>query len=97
MLLEPNGYINFHRDHDDSQLTAINIAITQPDDCHFVMEHHGCVPFESGSAYWLDISNNHTVFNDSTQLRWHIIVHQDLNHPKFQDLVVKSYHRLYNG
>ncbi len=96
MLLEPNGYITFHKDHDQSQLTAINIAITQPKDCRFVMEYHGCVPFEPGSAYWLDISNNHTVFNDSQQLRWHIIVHQDLNHPKFQELVVKSYHGLYN-
>lgn len=97
MLLEPKGYISLHRDSDDSKLDPINIAITQPNDCRFVMENHGCVPFSPGSIFWLDVSNNHVVFNDSDQPRWHIIVHQDLEHPAFQELVVKSYHGLYNN
>lgn len=97
MLLEPGGYIAVHKDQTQQGLTAINIAITQPTDCKFVLEHHGAIPFKSGSAFWTDTYNNHTVFNDSNQKRWHIIVHQDLSHLNFQDLVVKSYHKLYNS
>lgn len=96
MLLEPNGYISVHKDYDISKLSAINIAITNPDKCHFVFEKHGIVPFKPGNAFWLDLSNYHTVFNDSDEKRWHIIVHQDLGDLRFQNLVVKSYHTMYN-
>jgi hypothetical protein len=97
MLLEPGGYIAVHRDSDTPGLTAINIAITQPDVCNFIMEKKGIVPFRPGSALWLDISNHHTVFNNSSQNRWHIIIHQSVNDQKFQDEVVKSYNTLYNN
>jgi hypothetical protein len=97
MLLEPGGYIAVHSDYDQPQLWPINIAITQPKDCHFVMEKHGAIPFESGQAYWLDISNRHTVFNSSLEPRWHIIVHQHFDNTEFQNLVVNSYKRMYNN
>jgi len=95
MLLEPGGYITIHRDYDHNCLSAINIAITQPNDCAFVMENYGVVPFERGSAIWMDLSNNHVVFNNSNQRRWHIIVHQTFD-SNFQNLVVNSYKKLYN-
>lgn len=96
MRLEPGGWISAHRDTDVSSLTAINIAITQPDQCAFVMEHHGRVPFDNGRALLLDISNLHTVFNNSDQDRWHLIVHQQFN-LEFDNLVAKSYDKLYNS
>lgn len=96
MLLEPGGYVSIHRDYDTQCLSPINIAITQPNGCNFVMEQHGTVPFYPGSAYMLDISNNHVVFNDSPDPRWHIIVHQSFDNIEFQNLVVKSYHTMYN-
>jgi hypothetical protein len=96
MLLEPGGYISVHSDYPDSKLTAINIAITQPNGCDFVMERHGAVPFTPGNAFWLDISNKHTVFNNSDQPRWHLIIHQNFDSPEFQKLVVNSYQILYN-
>lgn len=97
MLLKPGGHIAIHQDGNIPGLDPINIAITQPKDCAFVMEKHGAVPFEPGQAFWLDISNRHTLFNDSDQDRWHIIVHQNFDNPKFQELVVNSYKRLYNN
>ena len=96
MLLEPNGYITVHSDYTQAELRPINIAITQPVGCDFVMEHHGTVPFEAGSAFWMDVSNQHTVFNNSKHPRWHIIVHQSFDNVEFQDLVVNSYQTLYN-
>lgn len=97
MLLEPHGYISIHKDHTTPGLNAINIAITQPKDCNFVFEKHGSIPFVPGSAFLIDTSNNHTVFNDSDQKRWHIIVHQSFDDPRFQKLVANSYHMLYNN
>jgi hypothetical protein len=96
MLLAPGGYISIHSDSSRSQLAPINIAITQPANCDFVMEQHGAVPFEPGDAFWLDVSNRHTVFNNSKQLRWHLIVHQSFDNVKFQNLVVNSYQTMYN-
>ena len=97
MLLEPGGYIAVHSDYDQQRLWAINIAITQPKDCYFLMEKHGVIPFEAGHAYWLDVSNRHTVFNYSSVPRWHIIVHQRFDNTEFQNLVVNSYKRMYNN
>ena len=96
MLLEPGGYVSVHRDNSKSGLRAVNIAITQPPDCWFVMDRQGCVPFRPGRAMMLDTYNTHSVINDSDQPRWHIIVHQDFGHLPFQDLVVKSYQDMYN-
>jgi hypothetical protein len=95
MQLKPNGYISLHKDNDISTLSPINIAITHPLDCGFVMAKYGTVPFEPGRAFVLDVSNHHTIFNNSQQDRWHIIVHQNSD-DKFKDLVVKSYKKLYN-
>lgn len=95
MLLEPGGYISLHKDSDQSKLTAVNMALTQPNGCDFVMEQHGKVPFSSGTAFWLDLSNRHVVFNHSKEPRWHIIVHQTFNQ-SFHDMVAKSYKNLYN-
>lgn len=96
MLLEPGGYVSVHQDSKVSKMTAINIAITQPDECKFVMANHGVVPFEPGRALWMDISNQHTVVNNSDQPRWHIIVHQSFD-DNFQNMVVNSYKKLYNN
>lgn len=97
MLLEPGGYITLHSDSDRSKLSPINIAITQPSECKFIMEKQGVVPFSPGAAFWLNVSNRHAVFNDSDQPRWHIIVHQNCDHPEFKEMVVKCYHTLYNN
>lgn len=96
MLLEPGGYIGVHKDSEIKQMNAVNIAITQPTHCEFVMEHHGPVPFRPGKAFWLDTSNRHTIFNHDSEARWHIIVHQKFN-IDFQNLVVKSYKAMYNN
>ena len=73
------------------------ISLVQlPNGCDFVMELHGAVPFKPGNAFWLDISNKHTVFNNSDQPRWHLIIHQNFDNHEFQKLVVNSYQILYN-
>lgn len=75
MWLAPQGYILPHSDRKESRLFETNIAITQPKDCCFRFLDYGTVPFESGSAFVLDISNRHMVYNNSNEERLHIIVH----------------------
>jgi len=97
MLLEPGASIEVHKDRDISLLNEVNIAITQPNNCNFYMEHHGIIPFTVGKAFILDISNRHCVINDSDENRYHIIIHQNEISQDFKKLVEKSYHRVYNN
>ena len=78
MWLDPQGYILPHTDRTNKGLHEVNVAITQPDKCQFRFLDHGTVPFTEGSAFLLDISNRHLVFNNSDQIRTHIIVHSTL-------------------
>lgn len=75
MCLEPRGFINIHRDQDESNLGPINIAINHPKNCKFYLEHHGELVFRPGVAYRLNLVNYHAVINYSDTPRYHIIVH----------------------
>ena len=81
MLLEPGGYIEPHQDRGDKEkrLSVCNISLNNPQGCKFVFKDHGIVPFEDkGSAFLMDISNVHAVFNDSNEPRIHMIIHYEL-------------------
>lgn len=95
MRLDPGGYISIHSDTENSRLDPVNISITQPEGCDFVMEKHGLVPFTVGTTMWLDVSNRHTVINDSDKPRYHLIVHAKPN-KDFEDIALKSYKKFYN-
>ena len=96
MLLEPGGYITVHKDYKSNRLGPVNIAITQPNGCHFVMDNHGEIPFSPGKSFMLDVGNLHTVVNHSDLPRYHIIVHSKPSQ-KFKKTVVDQYNFLYNN
>jgi len=75
MWLEPGGYILPHSDRNHAGFYETNIAIHNPVGCNFRFLDYGTVPFVNGSAYLVDISNKHLVYNNSNELRTHIIVH----------------------
>jgi hypothetical protein len=75
MWLDSKGYILPHQDRTDAEFFETNIAIHQPQDCKFRFLEYGTVPFESGTAFLVDISKRHLVVNNSDQIRTHIIVH----------------------
>ena len=81
MLLEPGGYILPHQDRQDHEkrLSVCNISLNNPDDCDFVLKDKGRVPFkDEGSAFLMDISNVHSVWNRSNKPRIHIIIHYEI-------------------
>lgn len=81
MLLEPGGYILPHQDRADEEkrLSVCNISLNNPEGCEFVFDGHGTVPFEDkGSAFLMDISNKHAVWNRSSTPRIHMIIHYEI-------------------
>ena len=85
MLLKPGGYIRSHTDTHQWQegmplkndiTSAINIAITQPDDCYLrnskTLEE---VPFKSREVYWFNNGPFHEAANFSREPRIHFIIH----------------------
>lgn len=75
MCLDPRGFINVHRDQNESKLGPINIAINHPKECKFYLEHHGELVFRPGVSYRLNLVNYHAVINYSDTPRYHIIIH----------------------
>ena len=101
MKLEAGGWISPHNDYSplvnernllDHPL-PINIAIDHPADCHMTLKDQGCVPFQSGKAFLVNIFNDHSVINNSNKDRLHIIAHCYLGNRKqdFLKLIVDSY------
>ena len=81
MLVEPGGYILPHQDRSDDQrrLSVCNISLNNPAGCEFIFKNIGKVPFEdAGSAFLMDISNVHSVWNRSDKPRIHMIIHYEL-------------------
>ena len=93
MALDPSGYIESHRDYDKSKLGPINIAINNPKDCDFIMENVGIVPFEPNKGAWLDLSNKHSVRNDSNEIRYSIIIHGGKT-TEFKNMALLNYRKL---
>ena len=97
MKLCSKSIIELHRDGDNgTRMDPINIAINQPEGCNFYVESNGIVPFKQGSAIWLDVNNYHCVINDSDQDRYHIIIHQKTVTKEFENLVTRSYNKVYD-
>ena len=93
MLLEPGGHIILHKDRETKRLAEINVAITNPENCEFRLKNYGAVPFKSGRAFMVDISNEHFLFNYSTEPRLHIILHTKIS----EEIIERSYaDRFYN-
>jgi len=75
MRLAPYGYIMPHTDGNGRIFSPLNIAINNPDNCHFVFKDKGIVPFVAGTGMIIDVAQEHIVINQSDEPRYHIIVH----------------------
>jgi hypothetical protein len=75
MKLAPGGYIMPHVDGPGRIFGPLNIAINNPAECGFYFKQWGRVPFKQGTGFFLDIGNEHIVWNNSNETRYHFIVH----------------------
>jgi hypothetical protein len=78
MKLDPGGSVAPHRDsltEDENFLGPINVAINHPDGCKFYMDNIGYLPFRQGTVMQLNLHHAHCVYNESSEPRYHMIVH----------------------
>jgi len=75
MRVAPGGYVMPHQDDVRRAFGPLNIAINNPAGCHFIFEKKGIVPFEPGVGMVLDVGRKHAVINQSSETRYHVIVH----------------------
>ncbi|MBY0383638.1 aspartyl/asparaginyl beta-hydroxylase domain-containing protein [bacterium] len=94
MLLEPDGYILPHADMKRFLLDPVNIALNQPQDCHFYFEDFGEVPFRASPFIKLSLEKRHIVVNRSKERRYHIIVHGRPRKPFWEPVIKKSFLKL---
>lgn len=94
MWLEPGGAIAPHRDDLGHRLGPVNIAVTQPSTCDFRMRGYGVIPFQSGSAFKLDIGQEHAVWNRSSEPRLHMIIHGVPDWKIWKDIMWRSFRKM---
>jgi len=94
MKLDPGGYIDPHRDTDVQGIHAWNVALNNPQGHVFVMDGYGYVPWSEGQVRGIDVSKYHSVVNNGTVPRIHMIIHGAFGN-KFRKIIVDSYKKIY--
>lgn len=107
MELAPGGLVSPHSDGPSGlrntdfdvleHMVPINVAITHPTECSMRLISYGNVPFSPGKMFTINITDTHTVVNNSNEFRMHMIAHCVVGNKKeeFADLIVKSYRKQY--
>jgi hypothetical protein len=107
MELAPGGHITPHNDAPNGisntdfdmmdHIIPINVAIVHPENCYMTLQDYGTVPFRKGKAFIVNITNTHSVVNNSLTPRMHMIAHCIIGNKKkeFAELVVRSYNKQY--
>jgi len=91
MKIDAGGYIAPHHDSQTFRLGAVNISLNNPAGCEMILKDAGPVPFDSaGSVMAFNTSYDHMVWNNSTEARYHMIVHGQYL-PQWRSIVVNSY------
>jgi hypothetical protein len=74
MLVEAGGWIGPHSDTKHRLLENINISLSNPKGCIWRWEDGEELFMEPGGAYAMNISYEHSIYNRSTEDRFHLIV-----------------------
>jgi hypothetical protein len=97
MRLSPYGYIKPHSDSNDMGLRAVNISLNNPIGCEFLYEKFGVLPFNNeGSIFMIANGYTHSVYNNSNEYRYHIIIHgySTTKSTIFNNLIIDGYQSL---
>ena len=93
MKLDAGGYITPHNDGNTFTLSAVNISLNNPIGCNMVLQEIGIVPFNpNGGVMAFNTSYEHSVWNNSNEDRYHMIVHGLWNH-KWNKIILESYNQ----
>lgn len=79
MLLEPGGYILPHKDQSRYLFGSLNIALSHPESCHFLVNPCGEIPLKKGDMFLFANGYEHAVINNSNEPRIHLLIHGKRN------------------
>jgi hypothetical protein len=90
MLLEAGGFIAPHIDSPHSVPDPVNIALTNPKECIWQWGDGTTLDFAPGSAYAMNISYEHSIYNRSKEDRYHLIVHHHDSTEEWKQLMTTA-------
>jgi len=98
MLLEPNGYIDFHKDTEYSILENINISLSNDENCNWIWTDGEKLFTKPGNTYTFNLSYLHRVENNSSYPRYHLILSkQDSTNKWLQKIIFANKSKSYKG
>jgi hypothetical protein len=88
MLLEAGGYIGPHRDSEHPVVEPVNVALSNPEGCvwHWAGVNEE-LHFKPGDVRAMNIMYTHAVRNNSTEDRYHMIIHHFDSTPEWMNLM----------
>jgi hypothetical protein len=89
MLLKPGGHIGKHSDSRFPLLENINLVLNNPEDCIWHWDD-GTTFMEPGVAYAMNVHYNHSVYNNSNEDRYHMIVVRHDSTDEWKHLIDKT-------
>lgn len=90
MLIEAGGYIGLHTDTKHRILENINIPLSNPRECIWRWGDGEELFMEPGGVYAMNISYEHSVYNNSTEDRYHLIVARHDSTDEWKALMEKA-------
>jgi hypothetical protein len=90
MLVEAGGWIGPHTDTKHRLLENINISLSNPNGCVWRWGDGEELFMEPGGAYAMNISYEHSIYNRSTEDRYHLIVARHDSTDEWKELIDQS-------
>jgi hypothetical protein len=90
MVVEAGGWIGPHSDTKHRLLENINISLSNPEGCIWQWGDGEELFMEPGGAYAMNISYEHSIYNRSTEDRYHLIVARHDSTDEWKALINQS-------
>lgn len=90
MLLEAGGHIGLHSDSRLSLIENINMVLNNPIECKWKWGDGEVFDMLPGNAYAMNLHYHHSVYNESNEDRYHIIVARHDSLPEWKTLIAQA-------
>lgn len=90
MLVEAGGHIGLHNDTKHKILENINIPLNNPIGCIWKWGNGEKLFMTPGNVYAMNISYDHSIYNNSLEDRFHLIVSRHDSTKEWQQLIDKA-------
>jgi len=90
MKLKAGGFIGLHSDSSRPVIENINLVLNNPQHCLWIWGDGTEVFMDPGKAYAMNVHYQHSVYNNSYEDRYHMIVTRHDSTDKWKEIVLKA-------